>query len=138
MKRLIPTVLGLALLSGCAMSKKAVATNIVAASDATADSLAATWEAATEAKIEECRQKNLATKEQRAYCLGPFHPDETEKVIAAVQTLVAVQLAVKEAAECESLGTCLHEIDWFLLAEQANEAWQVLKPYVLTMKEAKQ
>jgi hypothetical protein len=56
-------------------------------------------------------------------------------VIAAVKALVTVQLAIKEAAECEALSTCAQSVDWSTLAAQAQDAWTAIKPYIQTVKE---
>lgn len=119
---------------GCG-GPRAVATYTVAASDAAADTLADSWKAATTERVAECRALNLDSEEARAECLGKFHPDETGKVIAAVEVLVTVQLAVKAAAECESLKTCASTTDWGALASQAKQAWDALKPYAKIVKE---
>lgn len=127
------------LLSGCAHVNvaKGVATNIVVASDAAADTLAYSWADGTAARVGECRELKLETEEERASCMGLFHPDEADKVIAAVKVLVAVQLAVKEAAECEEFKSCAQEVDWKALAAQAQDAWGALKPYATAVKEEK-
>lgn len=121
-------------LTGCA-SAKVTATRIVAASDIAADELADTWSAASDSRIAECRTKDLPTPEERAECLGPFKPAETQKVVAAIQALVVVQLAVKSAAECEELKACVEKTDWRTLATEAAEAWAALKPYILAARE---
>jgi hypothetical protein len=136
MKRLTLSLI-LFTLPACANSK-AIATGIVASSDVAADTLADSWDRGTTARIEECRALGLPTEEERASCLGLFHPDETDKVIAAVQALVTVQIAIKEAAECEALSTCAQSVDWKTLAAQAQEAWSALKPYVQAVKEQDQ
>lgn len=137
MKRILPLALVAFSLSGCAHGPKAVATNIVAASDAAADSLADSWAAAVRVQVEECRTKDLPTVQARKDCLGMFKPAETQKVIAAVQALVAVQTAVKAAAECEALDSCIADTDWAALASEVNEAWSAILPYVRAVKEQK-
>lgn len=133
MKKLA-TLLVLSLsLAGCA-SGKALATGIVAASDATADSLADSWQAATAARVAECRAKSLMSAHDRELCMGEFAPGETDKVIAAVQALVVVQLAVKAAAECETFNACIEKTDWAGLAQQAKAAWDAIVPYVRVVK----
>jgi len=125
-------------LPGCASTPRAVATYAVVASDIAADSLADGWAHATREQVAKCRTLGLSSEEARAECLGKFHPAETDKVIAAMEVLVTVQLAVKEAAECESLKTCVGDVDWPALASQAKTAWSALKPYAKTLKEQDQ
>ena len=127
-------------LTGCAHVNvaKGVATNIVVASDAAADTLADAWSDGASVRIDECRALKLETEDERAECLGLFHPDEVDKVIAGITALVAVQLVVQAAAECEALKTCVHEVDWPALAEQAGAAWDALLPYVNAVKKETQ
>ena len=136
MKRITLT-LALLTLPACA-NAKATATGLVVASDAVADTLADAWADGTSARVKECRALNLETAEERAECMGLFHPDEADKVIAAVQALVTVQLTIQEAAECEELKTCAQQADWKALAAQAQTAWDAMKPYVLAVKKEKQ
>ncbi len=123
------------LLPACAAAPKTIATGIVVASDVAADTLADAWSDGASARIDECRALYLETEDERAECMGLFHPDEVDKVIAAVTALVAIQLAVKEAAECEELKTCAQEVDWTELAAAAQDAWSAIKPYVTAVKE---
>ena len=141
MKKLIINLALLLLpLSGCANGNhaKSVAVNIVVASDVAADTLADAWSDGASVRIDECRALQLETPEERADCMGLFHPDEVDKVVAGLTLLVAVQMAVKEAAECEALSTCLQEVDWEALAEQAGAAWNALLPYVNAVKKEAQ
>jgi hypothetical protein len=125
-------------LSGCATTPRAVATYAVAASDIAADTLADGWAQATTQQVGKCRALGLDSVAAREECLGKFHPAETDKVIAAVQTLITAQLAVKEAAACESLQACAGAVDWAALATQAKAAWDALKPYAKILKERDQ
>lgn len=136
MKKTQYLLLSALLLSGCATARHNAAL-VVAASDVAADTLADGWSTASHLKVEECRAKDLPTPEERAECLGKFHPDETQKVITAVETLVAAQLLVKTAAECEALDTCVTETDWKGLYDQVKAAWDAIKPYILAMKKEK-
>jgi len=123
------------LLTGaCAASARSTAATVVAASDATADTLAEVWSAASDARIDECRSQELPTPDERLACLGEFAPENTAKVIAAVQALVVAQLAVKAAAECETFQTCLEKPDWQALAREAREAWAALLPFARAVK----
>lgn len=122
-------------LTGCAHRGKRVATAIVASTDVLADSFASEWSAATGAQIEKCRELELETVEKRKACLGPFTPTNTQKAIAAVQVLVTAQKAVKAAAECSELKTCLDDPDWVELGTQVQAAWVDLKPFVQAVKE---
>jgi hypothetical protein len=126
------------LLSGCA-NAKATAATLVAASDLAADELATGWEAGTDAQIDHCRAKlgGDSTPDQRAECLGVFHPDNTAKVIDGVEILVAAQLKAKEAAECEDLAVCAEEADWKAIADQLYQAWMTVRPFAKALKESK-
>ncbi len=136
MQRLI---LGFSILSlgcvGCANAKH-TATTIAAASDLTADTLAESWDGLSNAQIEHCRAQGLETSEEREECLGDFTPKVTDKIIAAVKVLVAAQTAVKAAAECEELKSCIESPDWAQLAKDLKAAWDALLPYVQKAKES--
>jgi len=132
MKRLAVVIMLAA--AGCGVSARHTATRIVAASDVVADTLAQSWAVATDARVAECRAKNLRTPSEREQCLGALRPSETDKVLAAVSTLVAAQLAVKAAAECEELQSCAAKTDWLALAAAVRRAWDTLVPYVRAVK----
>lgn len=125
------------LLSACVPSPKAAATVVVAATDVQADAFAEGWAAGTNKQIEHCRAElgDGASADERRACLGRFAPDETDKAIAALKLLVAAQLAVKEAAECEEFRSCPETVDWTALGKAVQDAWAALKPYVQALKE---
>jgi hypothetical protein len=141
------SLLGAALalsLTACAASPREVALKVVTASDAVADELGATWELQVEKKIDECREQNLPTPEEREACLGIFA--KTEEAMAAVTALVAAQTAVVIAAQCEVdpkliakefKSKCVEgkEADWDALRDSVVSAWDALAPFVQAIKE---
>jgi hypothetical protein len=135
MKKILPTLAAFTL-TACASFHKKAAVSIVVATDHIADEVADDWQEQTKRAIEECREAAPpdADSEWRRECLSPYTPASTEELIVAVKTIVAVQLAVKAAAECEELGACLEDVDWNSLATQAKHAWASLKPFVLVTK----
>lgn len=131
----VPLIAALSL-TGCAGFHKNTATGIVVATDRYADDLADEWAQKTTEHIAECRETLPydAKPAERFECLEPYTPEKTRALIAAVQSLVTVQLAVKAAAECEELRACVEDTDWKELASEAAKAWQGLKPYVELVK----
>ncbi len=124
--------------AGCA-SAKSTATTIVAATDLAADSFSDSYKAATQAQVEHCTGQVEAgtvedTKEGKVECLGPFSSENHDKAIAAVEVLIAAQLAVKAAAECEELASCAQAPNWKELADQVRDAWAAIKPFVQSVK----
>lgn len=126
-------------ITGCAGMHKKAAVAVVVATDQVADEVADDWHDQTDEQIAECREKapEDADKQWRLECLGPYTPDNTDKLIASVEAVIAVQLAVKAAAECEELKMCLDDTDWKALSEQAMRAWSSLKPFVQITKGGK-
>ena len=126
-------VLGLA---GCAGMHKKTATGIVVASDRYTDDLADKWYEQTSAAIKECREEMPvdSTAQERLDCIEPYSPQNAQALISAVKVMVAVQLAVKAAAECEEIQLCAEEVDWNELAEAAAAAWADLRPFVMQVE----
>lgn len=125
-------------MAGCA-SAKSTATTIVAATDLAADSFADSYKAATEAQVGHCEQqielgKIGDTKADKVECMGAFSSENHDKAIAAVEVLITAQMAVKSAAECEELATCVENPNWKALADQVKSAWAAIKPFVQTVK----
>lgn len=134
MKLKFSIILTTALSIGCANASKDTAIKIAIASDHVSDTLADNWKDATSDRILDCKELQLHSEAQREECLGPFSPSETDKLIAAIKVLVAVQTAIKVAAECENLNDCSSETDWADLAIRINDAWNGVKPYVMIMR----
>lgn len=126
-------------ITGCAGMHKQAAIGIVVATDEVADEVADDWHEQTDERIYECRSSapEDADKAWRIACLDPYTPENTDKLIASVEAVIAIQLAVKAAAECEELKMCLDETDWKGLSEQAARAWSSLKPFVQITKGGK-
>jgi len=121
--------------TGCAGAKK-VATLAVVESDRVADDLAMDWRVATHEQVVHCREvlEPDASQETRLECLGPYQPGETEKLVAGVKVLIAAQLAVKVAVECEAFRDCAEDPDWKILAGDVVTAWRAIQPFVQTLK----
>lgn len=136
MRTLLPAVL---IFLGACASPRSTAIQVAVASDLAADRLAQGWSAATEAKIEICRATlpENSTPDDRRVCLGLFSPENTDRVIDAVEALVAVQKLVKQAAECEELRMCAESLDWAQVARDIKVLWSDLLPYVRALQEAK-
>ena len=136
MKRFI-ALAAMAALAGCAGMHKKAAVGVVVATDRYADDLADDWAKKTKENIAKCREElpYTAKPAERFACLEPYTPEKTQALIAAIKTLVAVQLAVKAAAECEQIDTCVEDTDWNELARKTSEAWSGLKPFVLTVND---
>ena len=135
MKKLLIIPL-LALVAGCSGLQKRTAVEVIVATDHLADEIADEWSARVKEQIAECREAlpSAATPDERLECLGDFHPERTKELIIVVRTLVKVQNATKDAAECEELRTCAEETDWAALALEAKASWNDLKPFVETLR----
>ena len=136
MRRIILPIALAASMAGCASSHKGRAIQLVMASDAVADEVAAGWSAGVDAQIEHCKttlsEEELASSEKKAECMGVF--GKGDALDAATQSLVTVQVTIQEAVKCEELKTCPKEIDWKALKESVLESWDTLKPYYEALK----
>jgi hypothetical protein len=136
MRRIILPLALATSMAGCASSHKGRAIQLVMASDAIADEVAAGWSAGVDAQIEHCKstlsEEDLASSEKKAECMGVF--GEGEGLEAATQSLVTVQTTIKEAVKCEELKTCAKEVDWAELKTSVMDSWTALKPYYEALK----
>lgn len=135
--------------SGCAVAKNGAA-QFVVASDAAADELAAGWEGYVDDEIARCSNllggTDKDTKDGRKECMGLA--GEGEALEVGLEALIAAQLAVKIAVECDSnplkvpaefKEQCVDgaKTDWVALFNSLKSAWETLKPYYNAMKERK-
>jgi len=128
---------------GCASTPKGKAIQLVVASDAAADEISTGYEAYVEAKVAECDAKldpEKNTKEDAKDCLGIASSDDGKRLLKVMESLVAVQLAIKIAVECESnplkvpeafRANCIdgQKADWGALAASLTSVWQELAPF---------
>jgi len=110
--------------SGCASSPRARAAQTVIISDALADEVAEQWSSFVDAKIEACKQQDLPAPRGREAWPGPAASGET--LAAAADSLILVQRSIKEGLKCEEFKTCVQEVDWNALYQDALE---VLKEF---------
>ena len=117
--------------SGCATTPKGRAAELVVVTDGVADQLAAKWEPFVDDQIDHCRSTlgDDVTEEQRAECMGIAGKGK-ETLEVAIQTLITVQIGIKEGVKCEELKTCPKEINWEELLAEIGKAWNDLKPFV--------
>lgn len=136
MRRIILPIALAASMAGCASSHKGRAIQLVMASDAIADEIAAGWSAGVDAQIGHCKstlsEEDLTSSEKKAECMGIF--GKGEPLEAATQSLVTVQTTIQEAVKCEELKTCPKEVDWKELKASVLESWEALKPYYDALK----
>ncbi len=125
-------------LTGCAAAKR-VASVAVVESDRVADELAMDWRTAVSEQVAGCREElpSEATVEERVACLGPYTPEETDKLIAGIKVLIAAQVAVQVAVECEAFKGCKDDPDWKALASDIVTAWEAIRPYAQAIKDRK-
>jgi len=136
MRRFILPIALAASMAGCASTHKGRAIQLVMASDAIADEVAAGWSAGIDAQIAHCKEtlseEDLTSPEKKAECMGIF--GKGDLLDAATQSLVTVQTSIKEAVKCEELKTCPKEVDWKALKASVLESWEALKPYYEAVK----
>lgn len=136
MRRIILPLALATSMAGCASSHKGRAIQLVMASDAIADEIAAGWSAGADAQIEHCKstlsEDDLASPEKKAECMGIFVKGDVLET--ATQSLVTVQTTIKEAVKCEELKTCAQEVDWETLKNSVMDSWAALKPYYEALK----
>jgi len=97
----------------------------VVISDAVADEVSARWTDFVDIKIEECRELELETAEERRECLGVAA--EGESLATALDSLVIVQRAVATALRCEELKSCVQDPNWPALAKDALSVFKELQ-----------
>lgn len=121
---------------GCATAKQVAAVAVVE-SDRSADELAGKWREAVHDRVEHCRASLPpdASKNAKVVCLGDYAPAETAKLIASIKVLVATQLAVKAAVECEAFDACTSDTNWRELATAVIAAWEDVQPFAQTLKD---
>jgi hypothetical protein len=128
---------------GCASTPKGKATQLVVATDAGADAFADGWSAYVDGEIARCRAgAGGDTAESRAACLGKA--GEGEALEPLLEALVAAQLAVKIAVECEDnplkvpaefKAECVDgNADWNALGAKVLDAWKAVQPFYEAMK----
>ena len=147
MKRLIINLAALILFTTSCAAAKAGATQFVVASDAAADELAAGWDGYVGVEIARCSGLLMGTerdtRDGREECLGLAGKGEPLEL--GLEALVASQLAVKLAVECEAnplkvpqdfKAECVdaQKADWAALMKSLVEAWDTIKPYYTAMK----
>lgn len=127
-------------IGGCANTPKGRAVQVVVASDGVADEFAEQWDDLAHARIDKCRAEGHETPDAREKCMGVFAKIKDE-VAAAVETLVAAQMAIKLAVECESnplkmpaeaLAKCGTDkaADWKALEAQVMNAVDAIRPII--------
>lgn len=136
-------VMLVAMAMGCAATPKGRATQLVVASDGAADEISAGYESYVDAKVAECDAKldpETNTKEDAKDCMGMASSDEGKRLLKMMEVLVAAQLAIKIAIECESnplkvpkefKTKCIdgQKADWKALAASLISAWEGLAPF---------
>ena len=142
MKKLVINLAALLLLMTSCAAAKTGATQLVVASDAAADELAQGWGGYVDAEIVRCSNllggTDRDTKDGRKECMGLA--GKGEELELGLEVLVAAQLAVKLAVECDAnpLKTpkefkmqCVDEAkpDWVVLMKSLGDAWDSIKPY---------
>ena len=143
MNRIAIVVLPAVLALGCANTPKGKAIQLVVASDAAADEIAAGYKGYVETKTIQCQDKldpEVNTKEEAKDCLGVASSAGGERLKKILEVLVAAQLVIKLAVECESnplkvpqefREKCVDakKADWRLMVDTLMSAWDGLKPY---------
>jgi hypothetical protein len=133
------TIIAALALTACTTAAKHTAAQLVVASDHAADSIAEKWETYVDERIAYCRSLAITTPDERRACLG--EAADSSKLEAAIRTLIATQLAVKLAVECEENPLHLRDVsscpkqDWIALAAAVQAAWDDLAPYVHAARE---
>ena len=136
-------MMALVLSFGCASTPEGKAVQLVVASDAAADEIAAGYLVYVDAKTAECDEKldpEVNTKEDAKECLGMASSDNGKRLKKILEVLVVAQLAVKIAVECESnplkvpaefKAKCVdgQAADWKALAAALTSAWGDLAPF---------
>jgi len=136
--RWLLAALAFLLLASCASTHKGRAAQLVVASDAAADEIAAGYADLRDAREAECDAKldpRANTVSDAKACLGVFSSDGGRKLRVAVEALVAAQLAVKLAIECDGNplsveSSCHGSPDWAELYGALMSTWDDVRPYL--------
>lgn len=140
----------LSLSSSCATTHQGRAIQLVVASDAAADEVADRYKMFVDERVASCDKQldpEKDTKADAVTCLGLASSENGTKLKAIIEILVAAQLAIKIAVECDVNPLKLPDkfreqcvdakkADWLLLAKQVANAWDDLRPYFEAVKEA--
>ena len=134
MKKLVPSLFCMALLTACASTNKGRAAQAVIVSDGAADTIAAGWQPFRHLMVDHCRKilPDTADEQDRINCLGIAAKEE--ELEALIQSLIAAQVAIKEAIKCEDLKSCPNEINWKELLAEIQKTWQALSPFLQAVK----
>ena len=150
MRRVILPVALAASMAGCASTDKGRAVQLVVASDAAADEIADQYESFVNNRVAECDAKLDPEKdslEDAKNCLGVASSDSGKALKVFTEILVAAQLAIKLAVECEDnplkvpeefRANCLEgqKADWKALGETLASAWDSLRPFLTAIRGA--
>ena len=131
------------LLVGCASTHRGRAVQLVVASDSAADTVADTYESWAATRIGECEGKlppDYHSLTEFKACLGFASSDGGKALKQILHAVVAAQLAIKLAVECETnplqlpvefRAQCVDakKADWRALRDNLLGAWQQLRPY---------
>ena len=138
-------------MAGCANTNKGRAVQFVVASDAAADEIADTYEPFVDKRVAECDAKldpEKNTLQDAKDCLGVASSDSGKSLKGFMEVLVAAQLAIKIAVECEDnplkvpdefRSNCIEgqEADWTALVTNLTSAWDSLRPFLTAIRGAK-
>lgn len=136
-------ILLVCLLLGCASTNRGRAVQLVVASDSAADTIADTYDSWAANRIGECEGKLPPDKHTRGefdQCTGLASSDGGKAMKKILQVVVAAQLAIKLAVECETnplklpqefRDKCVDQkkADWRALRDNLLAAWEDLRPY---------
>lgn len=131
------------LLVGCASTHRGRAVQLVVATDSAADTVADTYEAWAANRVGECEgimTPETHTKTEFIGCLGRASSESGEALKKILQAMVAAQLAIKLAVECETnplqlpaefRAKCVDgkKADWRALRDNLLGVWEQLRPY---------
>ena len=135
---------------GCASTNVGRATQLVVASDSVADQVADAYVTFVDTRVASCDEKldpEKNTKEEAQECLGLASSDSGEKLKVIMKGLVAAQLAIQIAVECETNPVKLpaefrdrcvagQKANWQALTSTLMDVVTELKPYFESVKGA--
>ena len=136
MKKIAPVLISF-FICGCASTNKGRAAQLVVVSDGVADEIANGWKPFRHSQVDHCRAilPDDSSENDRIECLGvAAKEDELEAII---QSLIAIQVSIKEAVKCEDLKTCPSKIDWKELLLEIEKTWNDLRPFLQAVREAR-
>jgi hypothetical protein len=151
MKVLTPAALLLSTSLACATTHEGRAIQLVVASDAAADTAAAGYADFRDGMQAKCNAKldpEVNTKSDAKECMGLASSDNGKKFLKIVEVIVAAQLAIKIAVECDTnplklpvefREQCIDAkaADWKALAATLTSAWDQLRPFYLAIAGSK-